>query len=148
MILDVIDNHGIYCETKPEIKKSLEFLKNNKFIDKEPGKYDLDNGIYYLVQEYQTRSEKEAFFEAHRKYIDIQFLVSGEELHGYAPLPTMKIREAYDEEKDIAFYEGTGSTFSLSPGSFAIYFPFDAHKPNLMIHKPMMVKKVVVKVPV
>ena len=148
MILDVIDNYSIYSEVNPEIKKSLEFLSNGKFEDKESGRYDLDNGIYYMVQEIQSRAEHEVFFEAHRKYIDIQFLISGEELHGYAPLSTMKIRDPYDDEKDIAFYNGTGSVLSLSPGSFVIYFPSDAHKPALMIHKPMMVKKIVVKIPV
>ena len=167
MILDVIDNYSIYSEIKPGtcrrgpsnrrfagprfpsgIKKSLEFLSKGRFNEKEPGSYDLDRGIYYMVQEIQTRPEEGAFFEAHRKYIDIQFVISGDELHGYAPLSSLKTQDAYDQEKDVAFYHGTGSVFSLSPGSFAIYFPNDAHKPNLMIDKPVPVKKIVVKVPV
>ena len=147
MILDLIDNYSIYSEINQGIKKSLEFLSKGKF-EKEPGRYDLHDGIYYMVQEMQTRPEDEALFEAHRKYIDIQFLISGEESHGYAPLSTMKIRDPYDDEKDVAFYNGTGSLFSLSPGSFAIYFPNDAHKPLLMRHKPMTIRKIVVKIPV
>ena len=101
-----------------------------------------------MVQEVQNRPEEGALFEAHRKYIDIQFVISGEELQGYAPLSSLKIKDAYDLEKDIAFYNGDGSLFHLTPGSFAIYFPNDAHKPNLMIDKPAALKKIVVKIPV
>ena len=148
MILDTIDNYGTYNEINVKIKKSLEFLKKGNFKETKPGSYDLENGVYYMVQEVQTRPEEDALFEAHRKYIDIQFVISGEELQGYAPLSSLKIKDAYDQEKDAALYDGTGSIFKLSSGSFVIYFPNDGHKPNLMIDKPAALKKIVVKIPV
>ena len=148
MILDTIENFKNYAAIKPEIKKSLEFLCKGDFRETKPGNYDLEDGVYYMVQEIQSRPEEGVFFEAHRKYIDIQFVISGDDVHGYAPLSSLKIRDSYDQEKDIAFYDGTGSTFCLKPGSFAIYFPHDAHKPNLTINEPAPLKKIVVKVPV
>jgi len=145
LILDAIGNYKIYCPISNAIKKSLEFLYKGDFREMKPGRYDLEDGIYYMIQELLSRPEEEALFEAHRKYIDIQYVISGNELHGYAPLSKLKIQDAYNEEKDVAFYNGTGSVFSLPPGSFVIYFPNDAHKPDLVIEKPSMVKKIVVK---
>ena len=148
MILDTIDNYEIYSDINAKIKKALEFLKKGDFELTKPGNYDLEDGVYYMVQEIQTRPEEGALYEAHLKYIDIQFVVSGNEVQGYAPLSSMKIKDAYDQEKDIAFYNGEGSLFRLVPGSFAIYFPNDAHKPNLCDDKPAPLKKIVIKIPV
>jgi YhcH/YjgK/YiaL family protein len=148
LILDTIENFGLYSGLKPEIKKALEFLKKGDFEKKKAGTYDLEDGIYYMVQEIQTRPEEGAFFESHRKYIDIQFFISGAALHGYAPLATLKVKDVYDKEKDVAFYNGNGSLFTLSAGSFAVYFPNDAHKPDLVIKEPAKAKKIVIKVPV
>jgi YhcH/YjgK/YiaL family protein len=131
-----------------DFKEVFEFLLENRF-ERSPGRYDLKGGIYYMVQSYETKHESEGFFEAHRKYIDLQYVVNGKERHDYAYLSALKIKEPYNPEKDVEFYDGSGSSLILDTQFFAIYFPEDAHKPNLR-HKNEAEKmlKVVAKIPV
>jgi YhcH/YjgK/YiaL family protein len=148
MILDSLENSELYWNVNSHFKKAFEFLREKGYEGKAPGRYDLDDKVYYMVQENQTRPQEGTFPEAHRKYIDIQYLISGDDLEGCTPLAGAKEKEAYDGQKDAAFYEGIGNTFILSPGCFAVYFPTDAHTPNLSIGKPGKNKKIVMKVPV
>jgi YhcH/YjgK/YiaL family protein len=105
--------------------------------------------MYYLVQKYETKTESEGYFEAHRKFIDLQDIVSGKERHGYAPLSFLKQRDPYNEEKDLVIYDGKGSFLTLDEGFFAIYFPEDGHMPNIRTGTdPEKMVKVVVKIPV
>ena len=146
MILDNIKNFRLYTGLGPNFKEALELLANDKY-KKEPGRYELSGGAFYLVQSYETKPE--GVFESHRKYIDLQFIVSGKERHDYAYLPTVKVRDPYSEEKDCALYTGAGSSFVLNSGTFAVYFPDDVHMPNLEAGSgPEKNLKVVVKIPV
>lgn len=106
--------------------------------------------VFAIVQSYETKQEKSApKYEAHRKYIDIQFLLSGNELMGWAPLDAVTVNEPYDDERDILFGAAadndTAFTF-FGPGQAIILFPSDAHAPGLTKGKPRPVKKVVVKI--
>jgi biofilm protein TabA len=89
--------------------------------------------------------------EFHRKYIDVQYMASGEEVIGWASVERVTITAAYDEEKDIAF--GTAplsevTPLHLSAGQLVVLYPKDAHAPKLAAGKPSQVKKIVVKVAV
>ena len=88
-------------------------------------------------------------YEAHREYIDIQYLISGEEKICCAPLEYLKEKAAYNTEKDVAFYDEADvkpQELLLGNGYFAILYPQDGHMPQLCVKEPMAVKKVVVKV--
>ena len=65
------------------------------------GKYDLENGAYVSVQEYTTKARSEAKYEAHKKFIDIQMILSGKELIAVSPIEKMTISDEYNEEKDF-----------------------------------------------
>jgi len=145
MILDSISNIGKYKENK-KIYKALSFLKENDFTDVAVGRYELDGEtIYYMVQEFVTEKERPVC-EAHKRYIDIQYIVSGEEAMGCAHIDTEKTLVEENIEKDYCFYECDCEKVNLFKGDFIIFYPEDLHKPCLAVSNPAKCKKVVVKV--
>lgn len=147
MIIDKIENATIYKKLGERIKKSFDYIKQTDLKNLAAGKYEIDGeNIFALVSEYKTKPEVEGKLEAHRKYIDVQYVISGEELMGYAPLGTQQILEPYKEENDIVFFTGDKSFTKVSEGMFAIFFPEDVHMPGIMTKESSPVKKLVIKV--
>ena len=128
---------------------ALKFLKEKDLNVLEPGRYDLlDDGTYINIDEYTTKDS--AHFEAHRKYIDIQYLTKGKEYIFVTALEPAKQHEiqAYDKAKDIEFFDKEEYTpHLLSPDNFMVFFPEDGHKPCMKVDTNETVKKVVVKIP-
>ena len=94
------------------------------------GRYELTDGCYVNVDEYDTRENYN--FEVHRKYIDVHLMVDGEEDIFYAPLSHGSESIAYDEEKDVAFYtcdNGPHSKVGLASGEAVVLFPGEIHAP-------------------
>ena len=148
MIVDSIDNAGIYEPLGPRIAVGLAYLAAFD-PETENGRYEIDGDrVFALVQGYQTAPAEEKRFEAHRLHIDIQYLVSGEERVYVAPTAVLDAKEDYNATKDVTFYHDPASPGSihLRAGDFAIFYPHDAHKPNCVAGGPAAVKKVVVKV--
>lgn len=147
MIFDKIENAHIYKNIGERISKSFEYIKATDLKTLPAGKYPIDGeNIFALVSEYKTKSEQEGKLEAHKKYIDVQYVISGEELMGYAPLGNQQILEPYKEENDIVFFTGDKSFTKVSEGMFAIFFPEDVHMPGISTGKISDVKKLVIKV--
>jgi YhcH/YjgK/YiaL family protein len=147
MIIDKIENAHLYKNISERISKSFEYIRTTDLKNLPAGKYPIDGeNIFALVSEYQTKSEQEGKLEAHKKYIDVQYLISGEELMGYVPLGNQQILESYKEENDIVFYTGDKSFTKVSEGMFAIFFPEDVHMPGISTGKISDVKKLVIKV--
>jgi YhcH/YjgK/YiaL family protein len=117
------------------------------------GRVEIDgNRVYALVQSYNTRTGKEnPRFEVHRRYIDVQFMLEGFELCGWAPAERMSINVPYDETKDIAFGRVSADDIVLVPfpsGRALVFHPWDAHAPCLAVTEPSPVRKIVVKIAV
>ena len=147
MIIDKIENAHLYENISERINKSFEYIRTTDLKNLPAGRYPIDGeNIFALVSEYQTKSESEGKLEAHRKYIDVQYVISGEELMGYAPLGNQQILETYKEENDIEFYTGDKSFTKVSEGMFAIFFPEDVHMPGISTGIISDVKKLVIKV--
>ena len=114
----------------------------------EPGRVEIDGDqIFALVQEYNTKPMDQGRWEAHVKYIDIQYIVSGEEKIGYANVADLTMGD-YNEAKDRYIPQGEGSFIKLSAGMFGLCMPEDAHMPNMAVDQPQPVKKIVVKIAV
>ena len=146
MIIDKIENAGLYYNLGERIKKSFNYITQTNLKNLQPGKYEIDGeNIFALVSEYETKLESEGKLEAHRKYIDIQYVISGEELMGYVPLGNQQILEPYKEENDIVFFKGDKSFTKVSAGMFAIFFPEDVHMPGILAGQKSPVKKLVIK---
>jgi len=112
------------------------------------GTYQINPRVKAIVSEYETKVKNEVGYEAHRKNIDIQYLLKGEERIACLPIEKLKETKPYSEEKDAAFFTASIKPIemTLGDGYFAIFFPQDGHMPQLSVDEPKMVKKVVVKV--
>lgn len=122
-------------------------------VDVADGEYPLeDNGIVARVMTYQTRVPEETRLEAHRAYVDVQTLLVGREAIEWFPVEDLVVDAPYDPERDVAFYRVPGpapARVEVTPGSFAVFFPRDAHRPQLLAAGGLTrVRKVVVKIPV
>lgn len=147
MIIDNLSNSNIYSHLSERIARAFQYLKVNDFYMITPGKYEIDgDNVFAIVAEYQTRDESEGKPESHKKYIDVQFVVKGSELIGYATLGDQEIISDYNEENDITFYKSETSFVRIDEGMFAIFFPDDVHLPGIKVNEKSFLKKVVVKV--
>ena len=152
MIFDKIDNISDYFEELPLLKKVEDFVvdfKNGKLAD---GTYEIDGKrVFAKVQSYRTRQQThEMMFEAHKKYIDLQYIVNGIEKIRWARLDSVDlVEEKYSTGGDIAFYEGDAMfDFTLTKGTFLLLYPEDAHLPGLSAQKDVNVRKIVFKIQV
>lgn len=148
MIIDHIRNASLYYVLGPRIEAALRYLESNDFNAMEPGRYEIGEGCYALVQQYTTGPRETKCWEAHRKYIDVQFVANGIEQMGYANLQALSISADYDDNNDAAFFTGEGSFVGMSSGTFIVLLPEDAHMPGVAMAESSAVRKVVVKVPV
>ena len=147
MITDNIKNAGLYFGMGERIKKALVFLQETDFSKMEPGRCEIDgSSLYALIQKYDTKPVTEGKWEAHRKYIDIQYVAEGMEQMGYAYAGSLEVTKEYDPEGDYLLLQGNGSMVVCSSGTFSIFGPEDAHMPCIAVSAPMPVRKVVVKV--
>jgi YhcH/YjgK/YiaL family protein len=148
MIYDRLENMPQYFNTNADIIRAYKFLKSLDIED--IGRHVLgEDGMYANVEKYITQPEEDRRAEAHRRFIDVQFILHGQERIGYAPLSEMKEAEPFSEKNDIGFYEGECKTWlSMFPGDFAVIFPHEGHLPCTTLHKPCEVVKAVVKIPV
>lgn len=148
MVYDKIDNIDIYKGLSSDIYEALKFLQHLA-PDVETGVYELSPRVKAIVSEYETKEVNEYGYEAHKEYIDVQYLISGCEKICSLPLEYLQETKAYNKEVDAAFYvenEVKPQQMLLGNGYFAIMFPQDGHMPQLCVSEPLKVKKVVVKV--
>ena len=140
-----------YFRHKDRWDKTFAFLKDNDLTKMEIKRYDIDgNNVYAPISEYLTKDDTAARYEAHREYIDLQYVISGRELIGLAPLSDVKdILVPYDAAKDIEFMTVNQITnLTATPDRFFIFFPSDVHRPGLKEGVNSPVRKVVVKIKV
>lgn len=111
---------------------------------------ELADGAFAMEQAYVTKLRSESFFESHRTYIDLQLMVTGEELMEVEDISRLTVAEAYVPERDVVKYAdvATASQVRLRPGDVALYFPSDGHMGSLRSGGQVLVRKVVVKIPV
>ena len=147
MIKDTLTNISKYNNLSEFLKIGLDYIKNTDFDKLEDGRYSINGeDIYINIQTYKTKEN--ADFEAHRNYIDIQYVISGEEKIGVTDYANCSTTIEYNNDKDIEFLNGVGEYYELKTGDFMILYPTDAHKPSISIdtNNPETVRKAVVKV--
>lgn len=147
MVIDTLANASCYASLLPGLPAAFAFLARPDVADLAEGRYPIDGeNVFALVQTYDTKPFQDGLPEAHRRYADIQAVISGKEAFGYAPLADQPITHPYDIEKDILFVRGNTTPFTLTPGFFALFLPQDAHLPGRMIDNPETVRKIVIKI--
>jgi YhcH/YjgK/YiaL family protein len=133
------------------IAAGLDYLSNTDFMALANGRYDVRDGIFALVQEYVTEPKAQRRPESHCEYLDIQYIVKGEEIIGYSYLnEACEVKENLLPEQDVIFYNTVSNEADLilSAGMFAVLFPWDVHRPAVTKNSNSTVKKVVLKIPV
>ena len=147
MIYDTLDHLEAYRGVHPGVMRGLELLRDTDFSQGEDGRQESDGErLFILLQSYETKPENDTP-EAHRKYIDIQYLLSGQEQMGVGPLEEMTEEVEARPEGDIWFYRGPLSAILLSGRRFTALWPGDAHAPGIAVdRKSAPCRKCVVKV--
>jgi YhcH/YjgK/YiaL family protein len=130
--------------------RGLDYLRDTDFSKLPAGKYDIEGtGMVALVQDNLTAPKAERKAEAHRRYIDIQYVLSGKEIIGYGLAnPADEVLDDQLEQKDAIFFKNIKQEIDLilTGGMYAIFFPADVHRPGCVYGEPSQVRKVVVKV--
>jgi YhcH/YjgK/YiaL family protein len=129
-------------------QKAFAFLKTEDLSSLATGRYELEGpDLFAIIDEYITKDEEVARFEAHQKYIDIQYVISGEERIGKTPLENTVVTVPFDKDKDIVFLDASDFEYkNANPSRFFVFFPDDAHCPGVKMMNNSRVRKVVVKV--
>ena len=149
MIADHIKHAELYYCLGERFRDALRYLQSTDF-SRIPLEKQVLRGeeIFALPQQYETKPRELGKWEAHHRYADIQYIVSGREQMGISNVAQMRVTEEYNAEKDCMFLEGPGQFLTFSAGSFAIFLSHDAHMPGIAIAAPERVTKVVMKVAV
>jgi YhcH/YjgK/YiaL family protein len=146
MIIDTLAHASAYRQFSLSITEALHFLKHTHLEALPDGRIEMEGPQEYaMVQTYATCPAAEKRWEAHRSYIDLQYMLEGTEWLGYAPLEELEVIEPYDQARDVEWLRGEGSFIKLPAGSFAILGPQDAHKPGLTLAESSTVRKIVFK---
>lgn len=147
MLYDSLKHIEFYKGIHPGVYRALEILRDTDFSQLEDKRYEVDgDNLFFFLQSYETKPDNDTP-EAHRKYIDIQFLVSGREKMGVAPLEDMSEEVEARPDGDIWFYRGPMDYITLTAGDrFAVLWPGDAHAPSIAVDSPAPCRKCVVKV--
>ena len=146
MILDALPRAHHYVDLHPQFARAFAFLRDTDIGALAPGRHDIDGERLYLsIDREPARGRSRARLEHHRRYIDIQLALEGDELIGWMPVECCQDRDGeFDTSRDVGFFlEEPHSWVTLRPGTFAIFFPADAHAP---LAGEGMIKKAIMKV--
>ncbi len=147
MIVANIKDAEKYYSVNPNFKATFEFLKT---LDKDSkGGYEFEGfrgGISELeTSDFDKDGNKKTILEAHRKYLDIHYVIEGSEGIAYANTDTLTKTTEYNEEDDYILLKGRCDKVVLGKGDFCVVFPEDAHTPG-MEGVGTYLKKTVVKI--
>ena len=149
MLLDHLRNVSKYYGINPRVAIALRWLEENRqeLSKMELGRYDIDgDDVYAIVNSYETKAIGDCGWEAHIRYCDIHYSVSGSERIGYANKSHMLEIQEYNPDKDYALYTGAGDWITVPEGSFCLLLPEDIHAPGAIAGEHSThLRKVVIK---
>jgi len=130
-------------------KQAFDWIQKNASTRPSFGIHPIiGESMFANVMEYETALRPQARYESHRKYIDLQYTISGAELIEWSLARTLRPDGGYDEDKDLQFYlpSDSRSVVHMLPNHFGIFFPQDAHMPKLQDGSEKSVYKLVIKI--
>ena len=148
MIVDKIENIDTYKELSANIKRTINYIKATDFTKMKLGKHEIDEYIFALVNKYETQENSLNILEAHKKYIDFQYILQGREIIEHEFLNNQRIHKEYNEENDYSLYYSTEekNKIKFSEGMFSILFPDDLHMPGIINKESSEIFKIVFKI--
>jgi len=127
--------------------KAFAYLKNTDLKTLAVGRHVIDgDNVYAIVQEAPTKDYDKTAFESHLNYIDLQYVITGEEKMGRTAVDNVTIDKPYNDKADIAYYKGEGDIYTVKENGFLLFFPGEAHRPNITPGGNKVVKKIVIKI--
>ncbi len=151
LTLDTSANKKVFAEqyhrNRAAWDKAFAFLRDSDLTNLKPGKYVIDGtNVYATITEAPSKEFEASAWESHRKYIDLQYVIKGQETIGVAPVSKATITKPYNETGDSANYNVQGQYYVAMPGTFFLFFPSDVHRPNIKVAGYDVVKKIVIKI--
>jgi YhcH/YjgK/YiaL family protein len=147
--VNALEFYKQYNANKVVWDKVFTFMKTQDLKNLAPGNYPIDDkNAYATITNNPSKTFEDAKWESHQKYIDLQYVISGEEKIGVAPVSTATVVKPYNPEKDAANYIADGTYYIATPNEFFLFFPPDAHRPNIKVDGYDVVKKLVIKIKV
>ena len=146
MIVCPFNELNRYAAVIPGLEEAIAAV--NAMAEWAPGTIPLSGGNKILVQEGMTKSAEGKLSEAHRQFLDIQYIVEGEETMGWAPLNTLTLDGEFNTAKDKGMYAGPVDFLRIGKGCCYVVFPEDAHMPGVHLTEPTAFKKLVIKLKV
>ena len=135
-----------YTSVIPGLEEAVAFV--NKLEQFEPATYPLSGNNKVLVQSLVTKPFETSLLEAHRKFLDIQYIISGKEVVGWAPVAALNPTEEYNDAKDKCMYEGKSYPMEIAEGYCYVVYPEDAHAPSVHLDEAHNIIKLVIKLEV
>ena len=148
IIINKLEHAERYFSMHPAFEKAFAFLRQDGLAELPSGRQQIDgDSLFCIISKGPGRSRSEAKLEAHRKFIDIQYIIAGTDEMGFKPTADCKVIDTeYDADKDIMFFKDQPDNWTPVPaGSFVIFFPKDTHAPLVSSGE---VHKVVLKIAV
>ncbi|MBS1520509.1 MAG: YhcH/YjgK/YiaL family protein [Bacteroidetes bacterium] len=136
-----------YESNKALWDKVFAFLGDSKLATMAPGKYPIDgDNAYAMISAGLPKKLGDVKWESHKKYIDLHYVISGKVKIGMAPVAKATVTEAYSESRDATNYNVDGKFLTATPKEFFLFFPQDAHRPDIKVDGADSLKKLVIKI--
>ena len=147
----LVHDHLKAWHSHPQLARlavAFKFLERPDLASLPDGKHVIDANAYAMVSKSKSQDPQAVQFEAHRKYIDVHYVISGQVVTGFAPADTLKALTSYDEKDDATTYAVPANyvKVKLYAGDFAVFFAGGGHMPNCHLDGPHDLHMVVVKV--
>ncbi|MGL4998718.1 MAG: YhcH/YjgK/YiaL family protein [Fusobacteriaceae bacterium] len=150
MIFDKLSNITQYKGISSNLDLAIDAILKGDYLKAEIGKHEVfGEEVFFNAMEYLTKNLEDCFFETHKKYLDIQMIVKGEENIGYSDIEELEITVPFNAEKDVEKQSGASQNiFKMKEDNFVIFFPEEPHMPCIKTNENKEIKKVVFKIKV
>jgi len=132
MIFSNLSQSERYAALHPLFARAFDYIRDTDLYALLPGRYNIaGDELIVIVEHVSGRTREMARLEAHRRYIDIQLVLEGDETMGWKPLADCynPVSE-HNMDRDIRFFiDAPASWIAVPPDHFCIFFPEDAHAP-------------------
>jgi YhcH/YjgK/YiaL family protein len=148
MIVGELDNIEVFKTLSADIYSSLQLLRTLK-PNVSKGSWSINSRVKMIVEEYRTECSRALEFESHKRVVDIQYAILGEERIFWSPTKYLVAKSLYDDENDSTTFINPSkapSWVDVGIGTFAVMFESDGHSPKHCIELPQLIKKVTFKV--
>ena len=137
---------GRYSAVIPGLEEAIKAAAG--LTDLTPRTIPLSGQNRILVQENTTKAAEGRLLEAHREFLDIQYILEGGETVGWAPIDALTLDGAFNTAKDVGMYAGACDFMDIRAGYCYVVFPEDAHMPGSHLTEAKQFKKLVIKLKV